>query len=63
MKTIIEWCVAEYVNGVLASVISGCGRNKGTWGAACKSKATAQKWRRELLAKNPGKDYRVETLN
>lgn len=58
----IRYVVVKYTKlmGVFIGVVSGIGRNKGTWDAEAKSRRTAQRWARELRREDPEHNYRVE---
>jgi hypothetical protein len=58
----IRYVVVKYTKlmGVFIGVVSGMGRNKGTWDAEAKSRRTAQRWAAELRREDPEHDYRVE---
>lgn len=60
VKNQTRFCVVEYVSGKFHAVISGCGRNVGTWDSSANSRRTAQRWAAEMRAKNPSLVYRVE---
>lgn len=57
-----DYVVVKYTKlmGVFIGVVSGMGRNKGTWDAEAKSRRTAQRWAAELRRKDPDHEYRVE---
>ena len=58
-----EWQVCQYINGEFIGVVSGMGRNAGTWNSAAKSKRTAQRWAKQYRMDDPKSTYRVETVN
>lgn len=56
-----EYVVVKYKpNGEFIGVMSGMGRNKGTWDSNARSRRTAQRWAAELRREDPEHDYRVE---
>ena len=58
-----EWQVCQYINGEFVGVVSGMGRNAGTWDNSAKSKRTAQRWAKQCRRDDPKSTYRVETVN
>lgn len=58
-----EWQVCKYVKGVFTGVVSGMGRNAGTWDSTTKSKRTAQLWAKQCREGDPKSVYRVETVS
>ena len=58
-----EWQVYQYVKGEFIGVVSGVGRNAGTWDSAAKSKRTAQRWAKQCRRDDPKSVYCVETVN
>lgn len=48
-------------NGSLIGIISGIGRNKGTWDSACYSLATARRWLREMRSDFPSRFFQIGT--
>ena len=62
-KTDMEYVIAEKRWGITIAVMSGCGRNRGTWDACAKSKRTAYRWLKELRAKYPARTFAVEPAN
>ena len=58
-----EWQVCQYVNGEFVGVVSGMGRNSGTWDSTAKSKRTAQRWVKQCRRDDPKSTYCVETVN
>lgn len=58
----IRYVVVKYtkLTGVFIGVVSGMGRNKGTWDAEANSRRTAQRWAAELRCDDPEHDYHVE---
>lgn len=56
-----EYVVVRYKpTGEFVGVISGMGRNKGTWDSNARSRRTAQRWAQELRLEDPVHEYRVE---
>lgn len=49
-------------SGALIAVISGMGRNRGTWDSAANSLRTAQRWLSQLRKENPTNLYRIYAL-
>lgn len=58
-----EYHVCKYVNGEFMGVVSGMGRNKGTWNANASSQRTAQRWAKLCRQDDPKSLYCVETSN
>ncbi len=58
-----EWQVCQYTKGEFVGVVSGMGRNTGTWDSAAKSKRTAQRWAKQCREGDPKSVYRVETAS
>ena len=56
-----EWQVCQYVNGEFVGVVSGMGRNAGTWGSAAKSKRTAQRWAKQCTVQRLSVDGYIYT--
>lgn len=55
--------VVQYTHGgQFRAVISGLGRNRGTWDS-CHSRRTARRHAKRLRAEHPGFAYRVETVH
>lgn len=56
-----RYCVVEVTpQGKFVAVISGMGRNKGTWDASTDSRRTAQRWAAQLRREYPDSRFRVE---
>lgn len=55
----VEYVVEEYINGEYMGVISGMGRNNGTWDANAKSKRTAQRWAAICRKDSPNSNFYV----
>ena len=51
------------IGGIHTTVVSGCGRHKGTLDFEAGSRRTAQRWVKDLRAKNPDKTYDYEEAN
>ena len=58
-----EWQVCQYVNGEFVGIVSGMGRNAGTWDSSAKSKRTAQRWAKQCRMNDSKSAYYVETVN
>ena len=58
-----EWQVSRYVKGEFVGIVSGMGRNAGTWYSTAKSKRTAQRWAKQCRRDDPKSAYCVETVN
>ncbi len=58
-----EWQVHRYIKGEFVGVVSGVGRNAGTWDSTAKSKRTAQRWAKQCRMNDPKSAYYVETVN
>ena len=58
-----EWQVCQYINGEFIGIVSGMGRNAGTWNAEAKSRRTAQRWAKQCRRTDPKSAYCVETVN
>ena len=58
-----EWRVCQYINGEFVRIVSGMGRNSGTWDSSAKSKRTAQRWAKQCRESDPKSVYRVETVS
>ena len=58
-----EWQVYQYINGEFVGIVSGMGRNAGTWDSTAKSKRTAQRWAKQCRRDDLKSVYRVETVN
>ena len=58
-----EWQVCQYINGEFIGIVSGMGRNAGSWDSAAKSKRTAQRWAKQCRMNDPKSAYYVETVN
>ena len=58
-----EWQVYRYVKGEFVGIVSGMGRNAGTWDSTARSKRTAQRWAKQCREGDPKSTYRVETVN
>ena len=58
-----EWQVCQYVKGEFVGVVSGMGRNAGTWDITARSKRTAQRWAKQCREGDPKSVYRVETVS
>ena len=58
-----EWRVCQYVKGEFIGIVSGMGRNTGTWVSTAKSKRTAQRWANQCRRDDPKGVYRVETVS
>ena len=58
-----EWQVSRYVKGEFVGIVSGMGRNAGTWDSAAQSKRTAQRWAKQCRMDDPKSTYSVETVN
>lgn len=56
----MEFHVVEKRWGITIAIMSGCGRNRGTWDANAKSKRTAYRWLKELSTKYPNRIFAVE---
>lgn len=52
--------VAKYANGKFCGIVSGMGRNAGTWDSEAKSKRTAQRWAAILRREDTQSVYTVE---
>lgn len=57
---VMNWHVVEKRWGITIAVMSGCGRNRGTWDAEAKSKRTAYRWLAEIRRKYPSRSFAVE---
>ena len=57
-----EWQVCQYVKGEFIGIVSGMGRNSGSWDSAAKSKRTAQRWAKQCREGDLKSVYRVETV-
>lgn len=54
------YCVEMYSRaGAFLGVVSGMGRNRGTWDSEAQSKRTAQRWARICRTDDPVHVYRV----
>ena len=58
-----EWQVCQYINGEFVGVVSGMGRNAGTWDSTAKSQRTAQRWAKQCREGDPKSVYCVETAS
>lgn len=58
-----EWQVCQYTNGEFIGVVSGMGRNAGTWNSSAKSKRTAQRWAKQCREGDPKSVYRAEAVS
>ena len=58
-----EWHVCQYVNGEFIGIVSGMGRNTGTWDSTAKSKRAAQRWAKQCRRDDPKSTYCVEAVN
>ena len=58
-----EWQVCQYTKGEFIGIVSGMGRNSGTWDSTAKSKRTAQRWAKQCREGDQKSVYRVETAN
>ena len=58
-----EWQVCQYINGEFIGIVSGMGRNAGTWDSAANSKRTAQRWAKQCRRDDPESTYYVETVS
>ena len=58
-----EWQVCQYINGEFIGIISGMGRNAGTWDSTARSKRTAQRWAKQCREGDPKSTYYVETVS
>ena len=58
-----EWQVCQYIKGEFIGVVSGMGRNAGTWDSSAKSKRTAQRWAKQCRMNDSKSAYYVETVN
>ena len=58
-----EWQVCQYIKGEFVGVVSGLGRNAGTWDSAAKSKRTAQRCAKQCREGDPKSVYRVEIVS
>lgn len=59
-----EFQVCKYSKqGEFLGVVSGMGRNKGTWDSTAKSKRTAQRWLKMLRDDNDGFSYDIQEVN
>ena len=58
-----EWQVYQYVNGEFIGIVSGMGRNTGTWDSTARSKRTAQRWAKQCRMNDPKSAYYVETVS
>ena len=47
--------------GQVVAVISGIGKNKGTWDAACYTLSTAKRWLRNMRAEFPSRLFQIGT--
>lgn len=57
----MEYYIAEKRWGITIAVMSGMGRNKGTWDACAKSKRTAYRWLKQIRAMYPERKFAVES--
>ena len=58
-----EWHVCQYINGKFVGVVSGMGRNAGTWDSTAHSQRTAQRWAKQCRRDDPKSTYRAETVS
>lgn len=59
-----EFQVCKYTKqGEFIGVVSGMGRNKGTWNSTAKSKRTAQRWLKMLREDSDGFSYDIHEVN
>lgn len=49
-------------DGLFLGVVSGMGRNKGTWDAAAYSLRTAQRWLMQCRKDDPSCAYKIEQV-
>ena len=58
-----EWQVCQYINGEFVGIVSGMGRNAGTWDSTANSKRTAQRWAKQCREGDPKSAYYVEIVS
>ena len=58
-----DWQVCQYTKGEFIGIVSGMGRNSGTWDSTAKSKRTAQRWAKQCRMDDLKSTYSVETVS